>query len=363
VTLTRRWLADEALLASWLTAEPGADGEMQVTVDMKQVRAYVDELAGQIGRAPREARFDYAGGQVTARSSGQFGYALDVEATAQAIAAACLSTERAVSLAVRVTPPRVSLSDLEVIAPLELISEGRTNFQGSTAERAQNIRVATAQFDGLAVPPHSTFSFLQNLGLVTTANGYTESWVISGGRTVLGPGGGVCQVSTTCFRAAFLGGFPIVERWPHSYRVSWYEPPLGLDAAVYSPTTDFKFENDTDEPLLIVTEVNEGTGELVFRFYGRPADRSVRLEGPVESDPVSAPAAVFEQDASLPIGTRVKVEQARDGITATIVRFIERDGQEIAREELISVYSAWPAQYIVGAQPLDAAETPTPEAP
>jgi vancomycin resistance protein YoaR len=135
----------------------------------------------------------------------------------------------------------VARQDLEALLPLSLISVGETSFAGSTADRRQNIREATSRFHGVVVPPGRRFSFLDHLGPVTVADGYSQSWIIYGDRTILGPGGGVCQVSTTAFRAAFWGGYPIEERWPHSYRVSWYEPPLGLDAAVFSPGTDMRF--------------------------------------------------------------------------------------------------------------------------
>jgi vancomycin resistance protein YoaR len=189
---------------------------------------------------------------------------------------------------------------------------------------------------------------VQNLGPVTVANGYTEAWIIYGDRTILGPGGGVCQVSTTCFRAAFWAGLPIVERSPHSYRVSWYEPPVGLDAAVFSPSVDTKFQNDADTPLLILTEVDEKNSKLYFRFYGKPSGRKVTLEGPTTSNPVKPGDPIVEQDPSLSPGARVQVETPRDGLDVTLYRIVEQDGTILSKDRFFSRYVPWPARYRVG---------------
>jgi len=147
-------------------------------------------------------------------------------------------------------------------------------FRGSSAERLQNIRTAAAQFDGLLVAPGETFSMGEAMGDISLDNGFTEALIIYGGQTIKGVGGGVCQVSTTLFRTAFFAGFPIVERVPHAYRVSYYEqtsggndPKLaGLDATVYFPLVDFKFTNDSAYWILMETSFDEGSRSLTWRF-------------------------------------------------------------------------------------------------
>jgi vancomycin resistance protein YoaR len=347
----QQWIIDQALLSSWLALERGGEGEggTEVKLDADQVRAHVERLADEVARAPREARFDYdpAKNVLSVRWPGQNGYALDVDAAQALIIQACQSTEREVILPVKVIRPRVTRADLEAMLPLQLLSEGISNFAGSPAARLQNIKVASSRFNGLAVPAQSDFSFLQYLGPVTVANGYSEANIISGDRTVLGPGGGVCQVSTTCYRAAFWAGFPMLERSPHSYRIAWYEPPLGLDAAVFSPLVDLKFHNDQDTPFLVLTEVDAGRSQLAFRFYGKKDGRNISLEGPVTSNPVSAGEPVFDVDPSLQPGTRIQTERAHDGLDVVIYRVIKR-GEEVLREEFFSRYQPWPARYTVG---------------
>lgn len=348
-----RRAVDEATLSGWLTLEQAADAQgahLQVSLDRKEIRAHLERLADDIARPPREGRFDYdfQTQRLATLSPGQNGYLLDVAAAVERVAEAAMAGQRAVELPIRVIPPRVTRADLEALLPLELVGEGESSFAGSTASRLQNIKVATARFHGLTVAPSSIFSFVSHLGLVTAANGYSESWIIYGNRTLLGPGGGVCQVGTTFFRAAFWGGFPIIERSPHAYRVGWYEPPVGLDAAVYHPSVDVKFENDTPTPLLILTEVDEARSRLYFRLYGRGVGRRVSIEGPTLDNPVPAGAPVYEEDPTLAPGQQVQVEQARDGVDVTLYRLIEQDGQVVARERFFSRYQPWPARYRVG---------------
>lgn len=326
--------------------------EVIVNLDESRLRAFLTPIAAQINRPPRDALFNYdrVNGSLSYIVEDQKGLSLDIEQSIQLIKQAAVETERTVTLPVSVQEPTVSMEDFtsRITLPLDLISEGVSYFTGSSAARAQNIRVAAARFQGVVVMPHTVFSFNEHLGEVSAAAGYAEAYIIFGDRTVLGPGGGVCQVSTTCFRAAFWGGFPIVERHAHTYRVGWYEPPVGLDATVFVPDVDFRFENDTDTPILIQTEVDQATGKLTFRFYGRTPNRTVEMEGPFVENIVPAGPPIYENDPSLPTGKTVQTDVAHDGADVTIYRLIRHHGEIVARERFFSRFVPWPARYKVG---------------
>ncbi len=355
-TLTRRWRIDRAVLASWIALQRHQTSQgisFKVGVDRDRMEGFLQELADELARPPREARFDYdpQTSTLVTLTPEQWGHSLDIEAAVERLAGACLSSDRQVDLPVHLVPPRVTRADLVSLLPLSLISQGQSSFRESERGRLQDIRLASARFHGFALPPQTTFSFLDNLGLVTVAGGYSESWIAHGDSTGRGAGGGVCQVSTACFRAAFWGGYPILERWPHAYRAPWCEEdgsPVGLDAAVLSPLLDLKFRNDTDTPILVLTEVDEDDGRLYFRFYGAARSRKVETEGPIISNRVQAGEPIFEGDPSLPLGARVQVEWPHDGLDVTLYRLIERDGRLIAKEEFFSRYQPWPARYLVG---------------
>jgi vancomycin resistance protein YoaR len=353
-TRRRTWAVDRAVLAGWLVLSGANGGEgpsPEVTLDREALAAYVSHLAAEIDRPARQGRFDYdaGAGTLTMTVPEQTGRSLDQARTLDLLETACLSeTERIVELPVTVSDPGVTRAQLEAMLPLDLISTGETGFAGSSEARLHNIIVATEQFQGVAAAANSRFSFVEHVGLVTIASGYAEGWVIIGDETVLGPGGGVCQVGTTFFRAAFWGGYPIVERTPHAYRVSWYEPPVGLDAAVFTPYVDIKFDNDKATPILIQTEVDRASGKLYFRFYGRAPGRTVTIEGPILGATTPAGEPVVEIDRALAPGQRVQVETAHDGVEVTVYRLIEVNGTVVSRERFYSDYAPWPARYREG---------------
>jgi vancomycin resistance protein YoaR len=324
--------------------------KLEVELDQQNLEAYVESLAGQIERSPRNAHFDFdeTTASLTPIVNGQAGRALDITETMRLINAHVATANREITLPILAVRPQVADDDGPDLGIVELVSEGITYFKGSSAGRIHNIQVAASKFHGLVIPPGHTFSFNEYLGEVSAETGYEESVIISGDRTTEGIGGGICQVSTTAFRAAFWGGFPILERSPHSFRVSWYEPPVGLDATVYAPAVDLKFLNDTSYHLLIETEADPQRGALTFRFYSTQTGRTVEMEGPFEENVVPHGEPVYEDDPTLPKGTTKQVEWARDGVDVTLYRIIKEGDEVIAREEFFSQYKPWQDVYLVG---------------
>ena len=206
------------------------------------MRAFVQQAAKQLNRPAYNAvlDFDREKGQVVVLQPSQPGQSLDVEATVAAImaailnetaqhpitrATAALGATEVITAPLTIVQPKVDSNKISELGIVEQVSEGTTYFKGSTSERIHNIVNAAGKFTGTVIPPGEEFSFNTIVGDVTAANGFVDSLIIRGDRTETGVGGGVCQVSTTVFRAAFWGGFPIVERYPHSYVVSWYGEP------------------------------------------------------------------------------------------------------------------------------------------
>src|SRR3989339_829109 len=173
----------------------------------------------------------------------------------------------AIDLPVKTLSSEVNVSqNLADLGIKELISVGYTDFTGSPYNRILNVGVGLSKFNGLLVEPGETFSFLDHLGAVDAANGYYKELVITDNETKPEYGGGLCQVSSTMFRAILYGGLPIVERTEHSYAVSYYAYPsgYGLDATIYQPAPDLKFTNDTGSYILIQS-YSEGTSAY-FKF-------------------------------------------------------------------------------------------------
>ena len=194
------------------------------------------------------------------------GRTLDIEGTLNAVQGNLSRNDHTVPLVFKLNkPPASDDTTAEQLGIRELVQQQVSYFYGSSAARIQNITAAASKFHGVLVPPGAVFSMADTIGDISLDNGFAEALIIYNGMTVTGVGGGVCQVSTTLFRTVFFGGYPIVQRYAHAYRVSYYEkvagnridPRLaGLDATVYVPLVDFKFKNDSDSWLLMETYIN-----------------------------------------------------------------------------------------------------------
>ena len=181
--------------------------------------------------------------------------------------------------------------------------------------------------------------------------GYEQALIIFGNQTITGVGGGVCQVSTTAFQAAFYAGFPILERYPHGYRVGYYEngEGPGMDATVYEPVVDFRFMNDTPYHLLIETYVAPGNSSLTFRFYSTDTGRTVTKDGPYVRNVRGAPPALYHATPGLSPGQVIQVDYAVSGADVYVYRTVrDAEGDIIVEdEEFVSNYIPWPAQFQV----------------
>jgi vancomycin resistance protein YoaR len=355
----------------------GADGAPQIQVRMtrEKMRGLIEPLAGAVAQTPVNAKFtyDFNAGKLVNVAASKEGRALNMEATLNALeAAARTNDQREVTLAVDVTPAPVPASaTAQDLGITQLITQATTYFKGSSAARIANVRVAASKFNGVIVPPGGVFSFNEYLGDVSEKEGFEVGLIIVGNRTVKGVGGGVCQVSTTAYQAALRAGFPIIERYPHGYRVKYYENGMGagFDAAVFSPSADFKFKNDTQSHLLIETIFDPARVTLTFKFYGTPDGRAVNISTSTIESTVPHGPDVYEKDTDNEVaaGKAKQVDYAVDGATISFTRQVTRNGETLLNERVVSKYVPWQAVFRFGEgfTPPEGAqvvgvETPTP---
>jgi vancomycin resistance protein YoaR len=331
------------------------DGQLQVALDESITRAYLNSLAESLTIEPVNARFhfDDATGELVPISSGTDGRALDVEASLANVRAAVSAGRHVAPLVLQVVPPpypeTATAADLGIQG---LVAEGDSYFIGSPSGRDHNIRLAAERFDGLVIAPGEMFSFNHYLGEVSAEAGYDESYITAGEQLAIEVGGGICQVSTTAFRAALWGGYPIDERWYHHHRVGYYELRgygPGFDATVYTPLVDFKFTNDRDAPLLIETEIGEAEHRLVFRFYSADDGRQVEVEGPEIGEEIEPGPPIYQLDEELDPGTVIEWQSASKGLAVTVERWVyNAQGDLVYRDTFVSEYDARRAAYHYG---------------
>jgi vancomycin resistance protein YoaR len=365
---TRRFAIDPATLRSWLTLIPvprqdGAVG-LKASLDEEGVRAFVEQAAKQLNRPAYDAMLDFdpSTNQVVVLQPSQTGQNLDVEASVAAIRAAvlpdpaqpstaggrpALGVTQVITVPLTIVQPKVDSNKIAEMGIVEQVSEGTTYFKGSARERVQNIVNAAGKFKGTVIPPDEEFSFYKAVGDVSAANGFVDSLIIRGDRTETGVGGGVCQVSTTVFRAAFWGGFPIIERYPHSYVVSWYGEP-GYDASIFTPSADFRFLNDTGHYLLVKPEVDTKQGRITFHIYGTKPDRVVEAEKSVITNKQPAPKPLYLENPDLPTGKIKQVDWAKEGMDVMVKRIIKYADGRVKDNKFVSKYRPWQAVYEYG---------------
>ncbi len=343
---------DRPQFREWLNIGVVPDGNkiaLNVRFQRDPAAAYLKQLATQLARPAQDAKLDFdpVTRQVKVVTPSQTGQTLDAAAALAAVEKAVMANERTVEVPVTIVKPKTDSSDLAALGIKEIVTQGTTTFKGSSKERTKNIVVAAGKFMNVVVPPGEEFSFNKHVGSISAADGFVDALVIVGDRTETGIGGGVCQVSTTVFRAAFYGGFPIVERYPHSYVVSWYGEP-GLDASIFTPTADFRFRNDTSHHLLIRPEVDEKKGTITFTMWGTKPSRTVEKEGPVISNVRPPLPAVYQEDKTLAQGQIKQVDWPNSGQDATIIRRIRNADGTVKEEKFVSKYQSWKAVYLYG---------------
>lgn len=292
-----KWIAikrpTESALQSRMSLESVAFGSLQkpvsISISDEAIAAYVAGLAKTVDREGQNAALTIADGRASVFQPSIVGYQMDQAAAVASIKDALgkPADQRKLALAVKQIDPAVTESSLNTLGINELISEGVSYFPGSPKERMQNIRVGAAKFNGVLVKPGEVFSFEGLLGEVGPHTGYAPALVILGNREEYQYGGGMCQVSSTAYRAALLAGLPIVQRHNHSFAVGYYTAPYGVpgvDATVYNLAIDFKFKNDTDHYILIQT-ILQGT-TLKFQYYGTKT-KTGRIRGPYFIEPAN----------------------------------------------------------------------------
>jgi vancomycin resistance protein YoaR len=268
----------------------------------------VEEIATAINQASRSATLKIVNNRATDFDPGQNRQTLNTYTLKQEL----LARFDPVRLVVMTNTPETGLADTNQLGINELVATGESDFSGSSASRINNIRVGASKYNGLIIKPGEEFSFNKHLGDINSANGFSPEIVIKGTDLVKEFGGGLCQVSTTVFRAAMNAGLPITERRNHSFAVQYYTPP-GTDATIYTGAVDFKFQNNLSGHMMIQTRLDGK--KLYYDFYGTKDERVVELTEPRSYDRKS--------DGSL---------------KAVWERKVTRNGQVLSDDEFHSTY-------------------------
>jgi vancomycin resistance protein YoaR len=339
------WRLPRWRIATILRLPSGGATELEVAG--KRANAWLAELQRKVNRAPRDATFRVVPGGIELVPAAQ-GRALDVEATRAALLRAVTlpAGARVVAFPVAVAEPARTTAEARAMGISGVVGSYTTTY-GGTPGRLANVRLVAELIDGALVAPGATFSFNDTTGERNAAKGFQEAPVIINGELQNGIGGGVCQVSTTVFNAAFEAGLPIGSRTNHALYIDHY--PLGRDATVNYPDLDLTFSNDTGSWILVRTFV--GPGSLTVNLYGAPVDR--RVESETAPLTVTGPVPIERiEDPTLERGTRLIEEMGSPPRETRVTRrVLASDGTLLHENTWASYYVAEPRIVRVGTKP------------
>ncbi len=326
---------------------------------------YPDELdkliqrwSTQLDRPPSNAEFEYDQKSLTVTKfqPAKPGIALNQQKLEQQLLEQLETNlpETSLPLPIEEAPPLIHLADTNSLGINQEIGFGESYFAHSIPSRVHNVGVASDKVQNVIIPPGAEFSFVKTLGEVSKATGYQPAYIIRSGRTELGDGGGVCQVSTTLFRAVLNAGLQVTKRLPHSYRVSYYEldSKPGVDATVYSGEIDLRFVNDTPGHILIQSQVDKDRLYMSYTIYGTSDGRTTEIVDHQVWGYQPPPPNQYITDPSLPPGSRKQIDWAAPGIKAKFTNVIKNQQGEVMRQdEYYSNYRPWSAKFLVGPTP------------
>lgn len=232
--------------------------------------------------------------------------------------------------------PTTIKSEIQIIPVLSSFS---TEFDPSATNRASNIILAANKLNWTTIPPFSVFSFNEVIGERVIENGYLSAPQFFAGTKIEGIGGGVCQVSSTLYVAAMMGGMKVTKRHSHSRPVSYI--PMGMDAAVSSDGLDLVFENPYDAILTIRTIVNDN--QLIISLVGLDAGLEVKR---LYKRHIEIPYPVQEIKSKF-ISDKKLYQKGSIGIPGTSTWLYYRNGELINTVLAISNYAPVPEIWVV----------------
>jgi vancomycin resistance protein YoaR len=250
------------------------DGTKTLSVGGAGATRYFARLGRGIDKPARDATFSVLSSGRVVVVPAQPGRVVAAGPTGRRILAAALAPQaRTARVVVTYAQPNRSTAQARAMGITTRVGRYETIY-GGDPNRIHNVQLVAHLVDGKLIAPGATFSFNAATGDRTADKGFREAPVIINGEVTTGLGGGVCQVSTTVFNAAYEAGLKITERTNHALYISHY--PQGRDATVNYPDVDLKFVNDTAHWLLLRTYV--GSYSLDVELYGAPLNRRVESD-------------------------------------------------------------------------------------
>ena len=258
----------------------------------------------------------------------------------------------------------------------DILGEHTTNYNPAQTDRSTNLRVGTGYIDGVLLLPGESLSFFDYLYPCTAARGYKGATAYQGGRYVESLGGGICQVSTTCYNAVLKAELEVVSRSPHTMTVNYADP--GLDSGqAWSSGRNLEFSNNTDYPVYVEAYASGGT--VYIGLWGketRPSNRKVQYYSKYSEEHPYAGVEEITYDPNLPYGYRETTQHEYPKVVAMAYKRVIIDGKVVSDEPMYKEYDYYRAtpnyvtegtgglsveEYLAGQQPAEEQPQPQPQ--
>lgn len=350
-------IASAGMTVSWADGEQALDknafaGAMlideatgEITFDTVQIFAMLEPIARGINRPATGYRWiDWS---IVAPDGALPGRLVDINASVNRVIANALGGNTTTPLVVEEQQDASAAAGEIVIS--DLLGSASTYYGTSSNNRRVNVELAINQLDGYLVPPGGQFSFNQAIGgTATLEDGYQMGYGIISGengvpQTVPSVAGGICQVATTAFQAAFWSGVKIGERNWHLYWIAAYGTgPGGMQGLDATVDPDYGLDStwtNTTGNWVAINAVADGEW-MTVEVWGTATGWTVQADEPVIENVVKAdPTMVRQYSPDIPPGQSVVVERAQDGFTATIHRTVtDASGQQLDDLWMTSYY-------------------------
>ena len=346
------WQITASTAAKWLIVSK-ENGVLKADLSKEAVKESLKEWGRAYGleQEPKNAKFSLKDGKVVEFQTSENGLHIASDKNINAIRNALLKDGSAepLALSLETVEPEFTTGEVNTFGIKELIGTGITSFTGSPKNRRLNIKIAVEKLNGLIIPAGEDFSLVKAIGNIDADAGFKEELVIKGNKTTPEFGGGLCQIATTVFRSALKSGLPILERQSHSYRVSYYEPPVGMDATIYLPKPDLIFKNDTGAAILVLGSVSGDN--LSFEFWGASDGRIAETTKPIVSNITAPPPPKLIMTDELPPGVKKCTEKAHNGADAVFTYTIAYPDGKKDEQVFRSHYRAWQEVCLQGVEP------------
>lgn len=327
------------------------DNKATLVANHEKIKLFLEKNKSSLEQEAQDAKLIFNKDTLEVLKPEQVGYALDINKNTDLVStkiSSMINGEKVetISLIENITNPKVTSTNYKDLGIKEKIATAVTSFTGSSASRITNIKRGAELFNGKIIEKDQTLSAIDTVGNPSQETGFVQELVIKGNKTLPEYGGGLCQVSTTLFRASMQAGLEILERTNHLYRVSYYEPPVGMDATIYFPEPDLVVKNNTPGNILVQTNVIGN--KITFDLYGTKDNRKVETTEPVILETYNPPKDKYIESKDLKEGEIKRIESSHPGAKTEFNYKVTLNDKEIINQKFISKYKEWQAVYLFG---------------